>query len=43
MKFIEHYKDGVMNLRGFSLKKFPMELLEFKEMKVLDLFDPNVK
>ncbi len=37
MKFIEHYKDGVMNLRGFSLKKFPMELLEFKEMKVLNL------
>ena len=37
MKFIEHYKDGVMNLRGFSLKKFPMELLKFKEMKVLDL------
>ena len=42
MNFIQHYEYEEMNLRGLFLKEFPMELLNFKEMKVLDLFDTKL-
>ena len=35
----KHYKDGVMNLRSCKFTEFPMELLEFKDMKKLYLSD----
>ena len=38
MEFLQnHYKDGVIDLSNYKLTKFPMELLIFKELKVLNL------
>ncbi len=38
MEFLQnHYKDGVMDLYNCKLTEFPMELLIFKEMKILYL------
>ena len=37
MDFLQHYKDGVMNLSGCNFNEFPKEILEFKEMKFLNL------
>ncbi len=38
MEFLQsHYKDGVMDLYNCKLTEFPMELLIFKEMKILNL------
>ena len=42
-KFLKsHYKDGVMDLSNCKLTSFPMELLKFKDMKELYLFDNKI-
>ena len=38
MEYLQsHYEDGVMNLYNHNIKSFPIELLEFKDMKILHL------